>query len=79
MISILSDEIDIIQMMVLDCEGNDYLYDLYKNKNALFTIFDPSKRLFSTGMYLISRKGAEKLLNICINNYNKAKLLYINN
>jgi GR25 family glycosyltransferase involved in LPS biosynthesis len=79
MISILPNEIDIIQMMVLDCEGNDYLYDLYKNKNALFTVFNPSKRLFSTGMYLISRKGAEKLLNICINKEtNKYDLANVN-
>lgn len=68
-ISILSpNNIDIIQMMVLDCEGNDYLNNLYKNNNSLFTTFDPSKRLFSTGMYLITRKGANKLLNLCINN-----------
>lgn len=66
MLSIIPQEIDIIQMMVLDCEGNDYLNELYK-KNNLFTIFDPSKRLFSTGMYLITRKGANKLLNLCIN------------
>jgi len=67
MISLLPNDFDITQLMVLDCEGNDYLNDLYKNKNILFTNFNPTKRFFSTGMYLITRQGAKKLLNLCIN------------
>jgi len=68
MIGILPKDFDIVQMMVLDADGNRILYDDYhKNRKVLFIGFDPSKRLFSTGMYLISRNGAKKLLNRCIN------------
>ncbi len=68
MIGVLPKDFDIVQLMVLDVDGNKTLYDdYYKTKQALFISFDPSKRLFSTGMYLISRNGAKQLLNLCIN------------
>lgn len=73
LIRVLPQDFDIAQLMVLDENGNQVLYDYYKKNQALFISFDPSKRLFSTGMYLISRRGAKKLLNLCIN---KKTLLY---
>lgn len=68
MIKKLPSNFDIYQLMVLDYEGNTYLYDeCYKKNKQLFINFDYTKRLFSTGMYLISRQGAKKLLNLFIN------------
>jgi len=53
--------------MILDTNKYDELYKSYKDDNNLFIKFEPFKQLFSTGMYLISRQGAEKILNIYIN------------
>lgn len=67
-IETLPDDFDIFQMMVLDQEGNQYIYnDCLKKNGDIFIKFDHEKRLFSTGMYLISRKGAEKILDIFTN------------
>jgi len=57
---------DILQLMVLDQEANINIYDFYNN-NINFIPFDPNLRLFSTGLYLISREGALKLLEIYTN------------
>ena len=61
MIKNAPNDFDILQLMVLDFEGNKFLNHLYKNE-LIFTKFDEDKRLFSTGMYLITRKGANKIL-----------------
>jgi len=67
-IKTLPHNFDIFQMMVLDQEGNQYIYnDCLKKKGEIFIKFDDTKRLFSTGMYLISRKGAEKIFDLFIN------------
>ena len=67
--------LEILQMMVLDHDANHILYnDFYKN-NINFVEYNPTKRYFSTGMYLITRKGAEKILKIFIDtNTNKYNL-----
>jgi len=65
----LPDDWDIFQMMVLDHDANIELYKLYEN-NINWIKFNPNNRLFSTGMYLINRKGANKLLKKFINNKN---------
>ena len=64
----LPENCDILQMMILDTNAYDNIYnkDFKENKN-LFIKFNPQLRFFSTGMYLISRKGAEKLLNLTFN------------
>ncbi len=66
MINSAPKDFDIIQLMVLDHEGNKFLNHLYNNE-IFFTKFDDTKRLFSTGMYLISRKGANKILKLFTN------------
>ena len=67
LIETLPKDFEIFQMMVLDEEANHKLYnDLYKN-NVSFIEFNPTQRLFSTGMYLITRDGAKKLLQSFMN------------
>ena len=60
MISVIPDEIDIIQMMVIT-EGhtNHFYYEFYK-KGHLFIRYSPITP--SAAFYLISRNGAKKLL-----------------
>lgn len=61
-------DFDICQLMVLDADGNTYLYnECYKNNSKFYINFDTTKKFFSTGMYLISRNGARKLINKFIN------------
>ena len=59
---------EVFQMMVSDSEVCNKLYNDYYKKNINFIDFDPNSRLFSANMYLITRKGAEKILNTCVNN-----------
>lgn len=66
LINEMPNDFEILQMMVLDYEGNKFINSLYKN-NKFYIKFDESKRLFSTGMYLITRKGASKLLKLFTN------------
>jgi GR25 family glycosyltransferase involved in LPS biosynthesis len=69
----------ILQMMVLDTDAYDNIYkNNYKNNNEIFIKFNPQMKLFSTGMYLISRKGAEILLNLTYNPNGKFDLSKIN-
>jgi len=70
LIKSLPDDWDIFQMMVLDEEANINLYNNYYKKNINYIKFNPYMRLFSTGMYLINRKGAKKLLKLFIDNKN---------
>jgi len=68
LIGSLPEDFDIAQLMVLDVNGNSFLYDdCFKNRKLLFTKFDHTKALYSTALYLISRKGAKKFLNMMIN------------
>jgi len=60
----LPTDLDIFQMMVLDDEANQTLYNDFYKKKINFIEFNPAKRLFSTGMYLITHKGAEKILKL---------------
>jgi len=61
-------DFDICQMMVLNEESNDYLYnECFKGKGEFFIKFDYTKKLFSTGMYLISKKGAKQILDLFTN------------
>ena len=66
LINELPEDFEIFQMMVLDYDGNKFINSLYKEKK-FYTKFDEKKRLFSTGMYLISRKGANKILKLFTN------------
>lgn len=79
MIEQLPKNFGICQLMVLDEGGNNYLYDeCFKEKNLIFVKFEHSKRLFSTGFYLISRQGAKQLLDLCTNKEtNKFDFRYI--
>jgi len=61
----LPEDWELFQMMVLDGEANKLLYSNYKN-NIEYMKYDKDLHFFSTGMYLINRKGAEKLLNMFI-------------
>lgn len=56
---------DILQLLILYNNTIDTLYNIYKEKNILFIKWQ--YLLPSTGMYIISRKAAEKLVNIYLN------------
>jgi GR25 family glycosyltransferase involved in LPS biosynthesis len=59
-------EIDIIQMMVITEGHTDYFYNnFYKNK-VYFIRYKPITP--SAGFYLVSRKGAKRLLDLYLNN-----------
>lgn len=58
---------EIFQMMVLDSDANNNLYKLYQD-NINYIKYDNISKFYSTGMYLINRKGAEKILNKFFNN-----------
>lgn len=60
----LPKDLDIFQMMVLDDKSSEKLFNDYYKKNINFIEFNPMERLFSTGMYLITRNGAEKILKL---------------
>jgi len=53
---------EIIQMLVLYGRTVKHLYDLYKNNNITFIKW--KYLLPSTGMYMISRTGAQKLIDL---------------
>jgi len=63
----LPDNWEIFQLMILDEGANDKLYNDYYKKNINFIDFNPMKCLYSTGMYLINRNGAKKILDLFIN------------
>lgn len=63
----LPEDWDIFQMMVLDDGANTQLYELYE-RGINWIRFNPNNRLFSTGMYLINRRGAKKLMKQFIDN-----------
>jgi len=72
MINGISNEIDIIQMMVITEGHTNYFYNnFYKNK-IYFIRYNPITP--SAGFYMISRKGAKKLLDLYLdksmNRYN---------
>jgi len=63
----LPEDFDIFQTMVLDEGANDLLYNHFVATNDIYMKYDHNKCFFSTGMYIISRIGAYKLLNNLIN------------
>ena len=56
---------DILQLLILYNNTIDSLYNIYKEKNILFIKWQ--YLLPSTGMYIISRKAAEKLVDLYFN------------
>jgi len=67
-IKTLPSNFDICQMMVLNDKANYYLYnECFKGKGEFFIKFDCTKNFFSTGMYIISRNGAKRILDLFIN------------
>jgi len=68
LIKSLPNDWEIFQMMVLDEEANINIYNNYYKKNISYIKFNPTMRLFSTGMYLINRNGAKKILKLFMNN-----------
>jgi GR25 family glycosyltransferase involved in LPS biosynthesis len=62
-------DFDIFQMMVLDDKANDYLYNHFINTKEIYIKFDHRLNFYSTGMYLINRKGASKIIEKMINKY----------
>lgn len=62
-------DFDIFQMMVLNDNANDYLYNHLINTNEICVKFNHMNCFYSTGMYLITRNGASKILNKMINKY----------
>lgn len=60
-ISEISDEIDIVQMMVITNGHTDHFYNNFYKNNILFINYRPI--IPSAAFYLISRKGAKKLLD----------------
>ena len=69
LIKSLPDDWEILQMMVLDKDANEQLKDIYNSSSEIIR-FNPTLRLFSTGMYLINRKGAKRLIKLFMNNKN---------
>jgi len=65
----LPEDWNIFQMMVLDEEANKQLYNLYEN-NINIVKYHNNNRFYSTGMYLINRNGAQKILKKFIDNKN---------
>ena len=50
-------------MIVLDRDANKYVYNEFYKNGIDFIKYHKDLHLFSTGMYLINRKGAEKIIN----------------
>jgi GR25 family glycosyltransferase involved in LPS biosynthesis len=63
----LPKDFDIFQMMVLDEEANNFLYNHLINTNDIYINYNPYKSFYSTGMYLITHNGASKILEKTIN------------
>jgi GR25 family glycosyltransferase involved in LPS biosynthesis len=85
----LPEDFDIFQMMVLDENANIILFNHFHNTKDIYVKFSQFLHFFSTGMYIITRNGAKKLLEKFIinskydfSNYNGIKqadfLLYLN-
>ena len=66
LINNLPKDFDIFQMMVLDEDANDFLYNCFIN-NDICVKFNHKYCFYSTGMYLITRNGASKILDKMIN------------
>jgi GR25 family glycosyltransferase involved in LPS biosynthesis len=66
-IKTLPENWEIFQMMVLDDSANEKLKEAFDEGNH-FIQYNPIMKLFSTGMYLINRKGAKKLISIFMDN-----------
>lgn len=67
-IKTLPTDFDICQMMVINDEANDYIYnECLKGKGELFIKYDCTKKFFGAGMYLLSRNGAKRILDLFIN------------
>jgi len=69
LISHLPENTDILQMMILYASSVMYLYNNLYCNNVKFIKYQPI--LPSTGMYLISRDGAQKLVDLYVNKLNK--------
>jgi len=65
----LPEDWEIYQMMVLDDIANIELNKLYENGINIIK-YNCTNRLYSTGMYLINRRGAIKLLKLFIDKKN---------
>lgn len=65
MIKNLPQNFDIIQMMVISAGHTEFFNDKYYANNILFLNYNPITP--SAGFYLITHKGAEKLLNLYTN------------
>jgi len=65
MIKNLPQNFDIIQMMVISAGHTEFFHDKYYANNILFLNYNPITP--SAGFYLITHKGAEKLLNLYTN------------
>jgi len=63
----LPEDFDIFQMMVLDEASNEFLYNHFLNTNEIYMKFNPFLHFYSTGMYLISRNGALKMIEKMVN------------
>ncbi len=63
----LPDDFEIFQMMVLDEGANDLLYNHFINTNNICLKYNPLQNFYSTGMYIITRNGARKMLEKLIN------------
>lgn len=68
----LPKDFDIFQMMVLDKDASEKLYNNHYKKQEYYVKHDVTKSYWSTGMYLISKNGAKKLIDFFYdNNTNK--------
>jgi GR25 family glycosyltransferase involved in LPS biosynthesis len=67
LINNLPKDFEIFQMMVLDENANNYLYNHFINTNEFCVKFNHTLGFYSTGMYLINRNGASKILDKMIN------------
>ena len=65
MLNYLPTEVEIIQMMVISANHTEHFYNNFYKKNIMFINHIPITP--SAAFYLMSRKGAEKLLNTFIN------------
>ena len=65
----IPEEFDIIQLLILYDKTIDVLKDYYISNNSLFIKWQ--YLLPSTGMYIISKKGAQKMIDLYVNKNNK--------
>jgi len=71
LISKLPNDFDIFQMMVLDENANQNLFNHFLNTNDFYIKFNQFYHFYSTGMYLISHNGAAKLIDKLFNEFSK--------